>query len=124
MDDKILGLRTAVYLVSDLQAAKYWYSRAFDTTPYFDESFYVGFNVRGYELGLIPENKPASEKSAGVYTYWGVENIDEVFAKFLDLGAVAHENPQNVGGEIKVASVKDPWGNVLGIIYNPDFKLP
>jgi len=124
MDDKILGLRTAIYLVSDLQAAKDWYSKAFSTTPYFDEPFYVGFNVGGYELGLMPDDKPASEKSAGVYTYWGVENINEVFAKFLDMGATAHENPQNVGGEVVVAAVKDPWGNVLGMIYNPEFKLP
>jgi len=124
MDDKILGLRTAIYLVSDLQAAKDWYSKAFDTTPYFDEPFYVGFNVGGYELGLMPDDKPASEKSAGVYTYWGVENIDKVFAKFLDMGAEAHENPQNVGGAVVVAAVKDPWGNVLGMIYNPEFKLP
>ena len=33
----------------------------------------------------------------------------------------AREN--NVGGEIIVASVYDPWKNIIGIIYNPDFKL-
>jgi lactoylglutathione lyase len=42
----------------------------------------------------------------------------------LNLGATSHENPVNVGGEIMVGTVKDPWGNVLGIIYNPEFKLP
>lgn len=123
MDTTILGLRTAIYLVDDLEAAKDWYSKAFGILPYFDESFYVGFNIGGYELGLMPDSKPAGEKSGGVYTYWGVEKIDEVFTKFIDLGAVSHENPQNVGGELMVASVKDPWGNIVGLIYNPDFKL-
>lgn len=123
MDTKILGLRTAAYLVTDINAAKDWYSKAFGVTPYFDEPFYVGFNIGGYELGLMPDDQPSSKKTASIYTYWGVENIEEVFSKLLDLGAEAHENPQSVGGELMVASVKDPWGNILGIIYNPDFKI-
>jgi hypothetical protein len=30
----------------------------------------------------------------------------------------------NVGGELMVCSVKDPWDNIIGLIYNPYFKLP
>ena len=123
MKNKILGLRTVAYLVDDLNAAKDWYSKAFGVSPYFDESFYVGFNIGGYELGLMPDQKSASEKSGGVYAYWGVEKIEDAFSRFLDLGAEAHENPQNVGGELMVASVKDPWGNIVGLIYNPYFKI-
>jgi len=56
----ILGLRTVIYHVSDLQRAKAWYSTAFDVQPYFDEPFYVGFNIGGYELGLdLNSNGPA-----------------------------------------------------------------
>jgi lactoylglutathione lyase len=123
MNTKILGLRTAAYLVTDINAAKDWYSKAFEVTPYFDEPFYVGFNIGGYELGLMPDGQPSTEKPASVYVYWGVENIEKAFSRLLDLGAEAHENPQSAGGELKVASVKDPWGNILGIIYNPDFKI-
>ena len=124
MSTEILGLRTAIYLVTDLDAAKDWYTKAFGVAPYFDEPFYVGFNIGGYELGLMPDKKKPEEKSGGVYTYWGVEDIKAAFSRLLDLGAESHENPQNVGGELMVASVKDPWGNILGIIYNPYFKLP
>ena len=99
MKTTLLGLRTAAYLVTDIKAAKDWYSKAFGVTPYFDEPFYVGFNIGGYELALMPDERPASDKTASVYTYWGVENIEEVFSKLLDLGAEPHENPQNVGGE-------------------------
>jgi len=119
----ILGLRTCAYLVSDLEKAKEWYAEAFGTQAYFDEAFYVGFNIGGYELGLMPvENAPA-DKSESVLTYWGVNDIHTVYKKLLKLGASPHEEPKNVGGDLMVASVKDPWGNILGIIYNPYFKL-
>lgn len=120
----MLGLRTVTYKVKDLQKAKEWYSRAFQTQPYFDEAFYVGFNIAGYELGLIPEETESSDKCEGVITYWGVENIEEEYQRILVLGATEHEKPNNVGGELMVASLRDPWGNIIGIIYNPYFKLP
>ena len=118
----LLGLRTVTYQVSDLEKAKAWYSKIFKTEPYFDESFYVGFNIGGYELGLMPEEKPLVRSDAQV-SFWGVSNMKEEYQYFLDNGATAIEPPQNVGGEIEVVTVKDPWDNVIGLIYNPEFKL-
>jgi len=123
MDTKILGLRTTIYNVSSLEKAKKWYGEAFDTQPYFDEPFYVGFNIGGYELGLLPQGENETPKNGGVFTYWGVNDIKAIYKKLIGLGAIEHETPNNVGGEIIVASVVDPWGNILGIIYNPDFQL-
>lgn len=122
MKTPFLGLRTVVYKVADLDEAKKWYTKAFETEPYFDEPFYVGFNIGGYELGLLPEEKPIKDKGESVVAYWGVENVQVRFEKFLELGAKIHEEPHDVG--VIVASVKDPWGNNIGIIYNPHFKLP
>jgi predicted enzyme related to lactoylglutathione lyase len=124
MKSKILGLRTVVYSVPNLNTAKEWYSQVFETKPYFDEIFYAGFDIMGYELGLVPIEKADSLPSENIITYWGVENIESEYARFIALGANAHEAPTNVGGNIMVASVKDPWNNVIGLIYNPDFKLP
>lgn len=120
MKSPILGLRTVGYKVSDINKAKEWYADAFKTQPYFDEPFYVGFNIGGYELGLQPDE---SVKGDNVVTYWGVENIESEYNRFLSLGATEHEAPQNVGGEIMVASLRDPWNNIIGLIYNPEFKL-
>ncbi|OEK01875.1 bleomycin resistance protein [Roseivirga sp. 4D4] len=120
----MLGLRTTIYKVSDIEAAKAWYTHAFSTKPYFDEPFYIGFNIGGYELGLQPEEVAGGEKIDSVLSYWGVEKIEEEYQRLLAQGATPHEAPTNVGGELMVASVKDPWGNVLGLIYNPYFKLP
>ena len=117
----ILGLRTTIYMVEDLERAREWYGEVFGVEPYFDNGTYVGYSVGGYELGLMEDNTPANRKSENVLSYWGVERIEEEFEKFLERGASEHERPVNVGGEIRVASVKDPWGNVIGLIYNPEF---
>jgi predicted enzyme related to lactoylglutathione lyase len=58
-----------------------------------------------------------------VLSYWGVEDIQKVYKHLVSLGATTHEEPTNVGGELMVATVKDPWNNIIGIIYNPTFKL-
>ena len=120
----MLGLRTTIYKVSNLQKATNWYAKAFKTKPYFEEPFYVGFNIKGYELGLLPDENAQDEKSDNVLSYWGVDSIHEAYDWFLKCGATVHEAPVNVGGELMVASVKDPWKNVIGLIYNPEFKLP
>ena len=122
MKKTILGLRTVIYKVADLGKAKDWYSRVFATQPYFDEPFYVGFNVGGFELGLQPEANAGISIADNVQTYWGVDDVSSEFERMLSLGATEHEKPQNVGGEIVVASLRDPGGNVIGIIYNPEFK--
>src|SRR5688572_11233219 len=123
METNFLGLRTTIYKVTDIEKAKTWYAKAFGTEPYFDEPFYIGFNIAGYELGLQPDETPAENKPDNVVSYWGVEDVAKTYQEFLVNGATAHEEPQNVGGEIVVATVKDPWGNTIGLIYNPEFKL-
>jgi predicted enzyme related to lactoylglutathione lyase len=119
----MLGLRTAIYKVPNLETAKAWYAKAFQKEPYFDEPFYTGFNIGGYELGLLPAESQVSAQAENIMVYWGVEDIQAEYQRILDLGATEHEAPNNVGGELMVASVRDPWGNVLGLIYNPYFKV-
>ncbi len=118
-----LGLRTVVYRVSNLKEAKSWYSRVLGIEPYFDQPFYVGFNVGGFELGLQPSESGGESKPGGVAAYWGVENIEASFKRLLDLGATKHGDVQDVGGGIRVATVTDPFGNIFGIIENPHFKI-
>ncbi len=123
MEKRILGLRTAIYKVADIGAAKGWYADVFRTPPYFDEPFYVGFNIGGYELGLQPEENPAKNKAESVVAYWGVEDIDDEFDRFIASGATAHEKPTDVGEGVIVAAVKDPWENIIGLIRNPHFGI-
>ena len=102
----ILGLRTVIYPAPDLARAKQWYSEVLGQPPYFDQPFYVGFNVGGFELGLLPDGTPGTTGAQ---------------ARLLALGATALEPVTEVGEGIKVAAVSDPFGNRLGIIENPMF---
>ncbi len=124
MFEMMLGIRTTAYIVKDLVGTKAWYAQAFRTEPYFDEPFYAGFNIQGYELGLMPDGDKSNLKGENVLSYWGVENIEKKYNRLLKLGATEHEKPTNVVGELMVCSVKDPWKNIIGLINNPYFKLP
>ena len=116
----ILGLRTAIYPTPDLAAGKAWYAAVLETAPYFDEVFYVGFNVGGFELGLIPDGAPGRD---GTQIHWGVADIEAELSRIENLGAKVHEAVKEVGGGIKVASVLDPFGNVFALIENPQFDI-
>src|SRR6266480_391880 len=84
----ILGLRTAIYPTPDLARGKEWYRQVLGRDPYFDEPFYVGFSVGGFELGLIPDGEPGA---AGVQVYWGVPDASAELARLTGLGAEVHE---------------------------------
>lgn len=112
------GLRTVIYRVPDLDRAKAWYADVFGVQPYFDEPFYVGFNVGGYELGLDPNAKMED----GPRTYFGVENVQEAVDYFVARSCTVFEAPMETGGDIVVATVKRPNGQLLGLIYDPHFK--
>lgn len=114
----ILGLRTAIYPAPDLEQAKKWYSTLLGQAPYFDQPFYVGFSVGGFELGLVPDATPAT---AGPQPLWGVASADAAYARLIELGATPLDPVAEVGEGIKVASVTDPFGNRFGVIENPHF---
>jgi predicted enzyme related to lactoylglutathione lyase len=117
-----LGLRSAIYHAPDLAAAKTWYSWALCIEPYFDEPFYVGFSVGGYELGLNPDPEARLKGLGGGVAYWGVADAEDAYRRLLALGAKAISPVADVGGDIKVAVVEDPFGNAVGIIENPHFQ--
>jgi len=118
----LLGLRSAIYHAPDLDAAKRWYSKALGVQPYFDEPFYVGFEVGGYELGLNPDPGARLKGLGGAVAYWGVADAEATWRELLALGAKPVSPVADVGGDIKVGVVEDPFGNALGIIQNPHFK--
>lgn len=107
-----------IFPAADLAASKTWFAQLIGHPPYFDEPFYVGFDVGGYELGLDPD-APTED---GPTTYLGVDAIETAHAKALAEGATAYKPIREVGEGIKVATVKTPDGYPLGLIENPNFK--
>lgn len=116
----ILGLRTVVYHVDDLERAKAWYGKVLEIEPYFDQPFYVGYAVGGFELGLVPDGTPGA---GGTVAYWGVADAEAAVERLAALGAEVREPLQEVGEGIRVAAVSDPFGNTFGVIENPLFSL-
>jgi predicted enzyme related to lactoylglutathione lyase len=120
----VQGLATVIYQVPDVARAKAWYANAFQQQPYFDEPFYVGFNIAGYELGLHPSDGSHAAEGGGVVAYWRVPDIAKAVQHFVTAGAAMVAAAQDVGDGIKVATVADPFGNAIGLIENPHFALP
>lgn len=115
----ILGLRTAVYTCPDMTAGKAFYTAVVGHEPYFDEPFYCGFAVGGFELGLVPDG-PTGTGGTGVL--WGVDDLEAEVARIHGLGATLTEQGiQDVGDDIRVAEFTDPFGNRFGLIDNPHF---
>ncbi len=118
-----LGLRTVIQHVADPAAAKAWYEKVLGVAPYFDEPYYIGFQVGGFELGLDPNPAAGAPGRGGTVAYWGVADADAAMERLLGLGAQLVSTVQDVGGGIRVAVVEDPEGNLFGIIENPGFKI-
>lgn len=113
-----LGLRTIIYPAPNLAESKAWFTTLLETEPYFDEDFYVGFSVNGYELALDPNADPAR----GPITYWGVPDADAALARLVAAGAEGDQAVTEVGDAIRVALVRLPHANgLLGVIENPHF---
>jgi predicted enzyme related to lactoylglutathione lyase len=108
-------LRTVIYHVNDLQKAKEWYINATGMQPYFDELFYVGFDINGFELGLDPDNKNTVAGNQTI-SYWQVDDVAKSIDHLLSLKGVLMQPKTNVGGDINVAVVSDPFGNHIGLI--------
>jgi len=119
MSTELRGLRTVIYPTTDLAGSKAWWAGYLAIDPYFDEPFYVGFEVAGYELGLVPTD----ETSASPTTYWGVDDVALAVTDAEANGAVLLEAPQDVGDGIIVASVENTSGHVIGLIFNPHFAV-
>ena len=119
----IKGLGTVIYHVPDLDRAKAWYAKAFGQQPYFDQPFYVGFEIGGYELGLNPDMSEGRAGAGGTVAYWRVAEIGAALKHFSESGATVVSDAKDVGDGIKVATVADPFGNLIGLLENPHFGV-
>lgn len=111
------SIRSVIYKVTDLPIAKQFYAAALGRQPYFDEPFYVGFDVDGQELGLDPDVSTRGPGPGGGIAFWKVSDIHAVWARLTEeLGGTPDTAPHGVGGDILMATVGDPSGNLVGLI--------
>src|SRR5262249_45332394 len=114
---RLLGLRSVVYHAPDLQAAKAWYASAFGIRPSIDQPFFVGFNIGGFQLGLDPDATEVPGGKEGAVAYWAVEDAKVALDRLVKLGATKRTGVlEFLGGSVRLATVFDPFGNVLGVM--------
>ncbi|TDE33267.1 VOC family protein [Actinomadura sp. 6K520] len=112
----VQGIRTVLHPVSDLAKAKAVYAALLGEAPQTDSSHYVGFEVGGQHIGLVPAGGPQDMTSP--VAYWHVPDINAKVAELTAAGATVKEAAHDVGGGRLVAAVTDPDGNVLGLIQD------
>jgi len=112
---QLRAIRSVIYQVSDLASAKAFYAALLGRAPYFDQPFYVGFDVDGAELGLDPDTSNRGPGPGGSIAYWRVDDISASWEHAIANSAQPLEPPHDVGGP-KVAIVSDPFGNYVGLI--------
>jgi predicted enzyme related to lactoylglutathione lyase len=111
------GIKTVLHPVSDLAAAKVVYTALLGVAPQADASYYVGYDVEGQHIGLVPDGGPQGMTSP--VTFWQVSDIEAKLAEVTAAGATVKEPAHDVGGGRLVATVTDPDGNVLGLLQDP-----
>ena len=108
------GMKTIIYPVKDVAQAKKLFSELLGAEPTMDQPYYVGFNVAGQDVGLDPNGH--SQGMTGPVAYWNVDDINGCLERLLAAGAEALQEVKDVGGGKLIASVKDPDGNIIGLI--------
>ncbi len=111
-----LGLRTVLHPVTDLTTAKAVYTALLGVAPQTDGPYYVGFDVDGQHIGLVPGGGPQGMTSP--VAYWHVPDIETTLAAVTTAGATVQEAAHDVGGGRLIATVTDPDGNVLGLLQD------
>ena len=114
-DSTILGIQTVLHPVSDLKAATALYSALLGQAPQADSEYYVGFDVAGQHIGLVPVGDQDQKPPVA---YWHVTDIDAKLAEVTAAGATVQEAPHEVGPGRRVATFTDPAGNVLGLLQD------
>ena len=112
-----MGIQTVLHPVSDLAVAKPVYEALLGVPPMADAPYYVGFEVAGQHIGLVPGGGTQGEASP--VAYWHVTDIDARLAEVTAAGATVKEAAHEVGGGRRVATFTDPDGNVLGLLQDP-----
>jgi predicted enzyme related to lactoylglutathione lyase len=115
-DSPTQGIKTVLHPVSDVAKAKPVYAALLGAEPTADAEYYVGFDVSGQHIGLVPGGGPQAMTSP--VAYWHVDDLDAKLAEVTAAGATVKDSPRDVGGGRMVATVTDPDGNVLGILQD------
>jgi predicted enzyme related to lactoylglutathione lyase len=108
-----IGIRTVIYPVTDLDAAKALFSTLLGAEPVVDAPYYVQYDADGQAIGLDPHGHRHGQ--SGPVAYWHVDDVPKNLAALVDAGAETVQEPTDVGGGLLIAVAKDGDGNLIGL---------
>ncbi len=121
----IEGLQAVRLGVPDLPLAVAWYSRALDVEPCVSDASSATFFLDGSLLRL--EHAPRMPDDIGVpcaTVYWRVDHLQSELQRLHAVNAAPFEAVAQLNADTHIASVLDPFGNVLGLIERRDPAIP
>ncbi len=107
------GVKTIIYTVKDMARATTEFRTLLGVEPYSDAPYYVGFKVGDQDIGLVP-----TSPEAGTTAFYHVSDIEQSLQSLVDAGSQVLRKISAVGGGRRVASVKDPDGNIIGLVQD------
>jgi len=108
------GVKTVIYPVKEIVTAKKMFRNLLGVEPYADQPYYVGFKLGDQDIGLVPNS--SAQGQAGMTAFYHVDDIKQSLQLLLDAGAKVLQEIRDVGAGRLVASVRDPDGNIIGLI--------
>ncbi len=126
------GPATVNFWADDLEAAKEWYAELLGAEPYFERpgngqpAAYYEFRIGDHqaELGLIDRRYAppgAAAVPGGAILHWHVDDVRAALDRLLSMGATPYTPLTEYGPGFVAAAVVDPFGNVLGVMYNQHY---
>jgi predicted enzyme related to lactoylglutathione lyase len=126
------GFATINFWADDVAAARDWYAAFLGIPAYFERSdadgrlVYAEFRVGDYqaELGIVDQRfapPGAAVGPGGAVTHWHVDDLPAIVERLLALGATEYQPITKRSEGFVTASVVDPFGNVLGVMYNQHY---
>jgi catechol 2,3-dioxygenase-like lactoylglutathione lyase family enzyme len=132
--EMLRGLTTATFYSPDFDATRAWYTELFGLPPYMDTPGYMEWRIGDYrhEFGVVHSDYAGSEaartadpatigRPAGAVVFWHVDDVSAAVERLVAMGAKEHDPLYDRGAGFITASVIDPWGNILGVMYNPHY---
>jgi len=129
--DGLRGIATVNIWSEDVQKAKEWYLKVLGCEPYFerngedDKLAYIEFRIGDSEteLGIMDKNfAPITNVKGGAIIYWHVDDLDKTIGNFVSENAILIQKPVERGNNFTTAILEDPFGNIIGLMYNPHYK--
>jgi predicted enzyme related to lactoylglutathione lyase len=113
MPPKIDGV---MFIVEEPSVAREWYSNLFNTDARYLEAFDFWYlDVGGFVVEFLKADRKSQPGVHGQVCYWLVESFDSFVEKATGLGATFYRGPIDIEQGQRMAQLRDPFGNVIGI---------